>query len=47
MSSINKCSAKSGDFAERVNLGSQILRQNVSLKIIGIDRYIDAKTDKK
>jgi hypothetical protein len=30
-----------------MNLGSQILRQNISLKIMGIDRYIDAKTDKE
>ena len=38
---------KNVDGEDVMNLGSQILRQNISLKIMGIDRYIDAKTDKE
>uniref|UniRef100_UPI0032B4C9CF RHS repeat domain-containing protein n=1 Tax=Flavobacterium adhaerens TaxID=3149043 RepID=UPI0032B4C9CF len=38
---------KNVDGEEVMNLGSEILQQNVSLKIMGIDRYIDAKTDKE
>jgi hypothetical protein len=38
---------KNVDGEEVMNLGSEILRQNISLKIMGIDRYIDAQRDKK
>ncbi|WP_262494225.1 RHS repeat-associated core domain-containing protein [Flavobacterium commune] len=38
---------KNVDGEEVMNLGNKILQQNVSLKIMGIDRYIDAKTEKE
>jgi ribosomal protein L18 len=36
---------KDVDEDEIMNLSNEILQQNVSLKIMGIDRYIDTKID--
>ena len=38
---------KNIDGEEVMNLGNKILQQNASLKIMGVDRYIDAKTEKE